>query len=78
MENRSRRMAHGDPRPARTPSSREQQPFSFSEFFYEAVVHHVLLTYVTEFRKVVRVVYPPWGTTHRNFQFSGTGVVAAL
>ena len=29
MENRSRRMAHGDPRPERSPSSREQQPSFF-------------------------------------------------
>ena len=45
----------------------------FSGFFYEAMVQHV--TYVTDFCRV-RVVYSSWGTTPRNFQFSGTGVVA--
>ena len=34
MENHSRRMAHGDPRPARTPSSREQRS-SFLGYFYQ-------------------------------------------
>ena len=49
----------------------------FSVFFYEAVVQHV--TYVTDFcRGCTRVVYTSWGTTPRNFQFLGTGVVAAL
>ena len=48
----------------------------FSGFFYEAVVKHV--TYVTDFCRVGRVVYPSWGTTPRNFQISGKGVVAAL
>ena len=75
MENHSRRMAHGDPRPARTPSSREQRS-PFSSFSYEAVVQHV--TYITDFYRVGRVVYPSWGTTPRNFHFSGTGIVAAL
>ena len=42
-------------------------------FFHEAVVQHV--TYVTDFGRLCgRVVYPSWGTTPRNFQFSGTGV----
>ena len=45
-----------------------------SVFFYEAIVQHV--TYVTDFCSVGRVVYPLWETTPRNFQFSGTGVVA--
>ena len=46
-------------------------------FFYEAVVQPV--TYVSDFCRVCRtVVYPSRGTTRRNFQFSGTGVVAAL
>ena len=77
MENHSRRMAHGDPRPARTPSSRGQRWSFFSGFFKEGVVQHV--TYVTDFCRVGRrIVYPSWGTTPRNFQFSGTGVVAAL
>ena len=50
MENHSsRKMAHGDPRPARTPSSREQRS-SFFHFFYEAIVQHV--TYVTHFCRV--------------------------
>ena len=76
MENHSRRMAHGDPRPARTPSSREQQS-SFFRVSYEAVVQHV--PYVTDFCRVCRrVVYPSRGTTRRNFQFLGTGVAAAL
>ena len=75
MENHSRTMAHGDPRPARTPSSREQRS-SFFSFFYEAVVQHV--TYVTGACRVGTVLYPSWGTTPRNFQFSGTGAVAAL
>ena len=69
-------MAHGDPRPALTPSSREQQSSSFQFFFYEAVIQHV--TYVTDICRVGRVVHPSWGTTPRNLQFSGTGVVAAL
>ena len=34
--------------------------------------------YVSDFCKIGRVVYPLWGTTPRNFQFAGTGVVAAL
>ena len=77
MENHIRRMAHGDPRPAQTPSSRGQRSSSFQGFFNEGVVKHV--TYVTDFCKVSRrVVYPSRGTTGRNFQFSGTGVVAAL
>ena len=46
----------------------------FSFLFYEEVVQHV--PYVTDFCRVGRVVYPSWGTTPRNFQFSGTGVVA--
>ena len=46
----------------------------FSAFFYEAVVQHV--TYVTDFCRVGRVVYPSWRTTPRNFQVSNTGVVA--
>ena len=54
--------AHGDPRPATTPS-REQQS-SYFWIFYEAVVH---VTYVTVFLGVGRVVYPSWGTTPRNF-----------
>ena len=45
----------------------------FSRVFYEAVVQHV--TFVTDFCRVGRVVYPSWGTTPRNFKFSGTGVV---
>ena len=73
MENHSRRMAQRDPRPARTPSSREQQ-HSFFIFFYDAVVQHV--TYVTVLCRVGKVVYRSWETTPRNFQFSGTGVVA--
>ena len=77
MENHSRRMAHGDPRPARTPSSRGQRSSSFSGFFNEGVVKHV--TYeVTDFCRVGTRVYPSRGTTPRNFQFSATGVVAAL
>ena len=74
MENHSRRMAHGNPRPARTPSRKQRS--SFFGDFHEAVVQHV--TYVTDFSRVGRVVYPVWGTTRRDFQFSGTGVVAAL
>ena len=58
MENRSRRMAHGDPRPARTPSSRGQRSPFFSRFFNEGVVKHV--TYVTDFCRVGTrsVVFP--------------------
>ena len=49
----------------------------FSACFNEAVAQHV--TYVTDFGRVGRrVAYPSRGTTRRNFQFSGTGVVAAL
>ena len=48
----------------------------FQGFFDEAVVQHV--SYVTDFGGVGRVVYPSWGATPRNFQFSGAGVVAAL
>ena len=68
MENHGRRMAHGDPRPARTPSSREQRS-SFYRVFYETVVQHVA---------ELAELYTLDGTTPRNFQFSGTGVVAAL
>ena len=46
----------------------------FPGFFYEAIVQHVI--YATDSCRVDRVVYPSWGTTTRNFQFSGTGVVA--
>ena len=52
MKNASRGMAHGDPRPARTPSSREQRS-SFFWIFYEAIVH---VTWVTDFCRVDRVV----------------------
>ena len=58
MENHSKRMAHGDPRPARTPSSREQRSSFFLDF-YEAVAQ---VTYVTNFCRVGRVAYPSWGT----------------
>ena len=70
MEKYSRRMVN---RAARTPSSREQRS-SFFSFLYEGVVQHV--TYVNVFCRVGRVVYPSRGTTPREFQFSGTGVVA--
>ena len=51
--------------------------FFLKAYFFEAVVQHV--TYVSDFCRVCRrVVYPSRGTTRRNFQFSGTGVVAAL
>ena len=73
MEKHSRRMTHGDPRPAPTIITRAAIVFFF---FHEAVVQHV--TYVTVFCRVGRIVYPSWGTTPRNFQFSGTGVAAAL
>ena len=77
MENHSERMAHGDPRPARTPSSRGQRSCFFRFFFYKAVVQKV--SDVTDHCGAGRrVYYPPWGTTPRNFQFSGTGVLAAL
>ena len=71
MENHSSRMAHGEPKPARTPSSHEQR--SSSVFVHEAVVQHVTY-YVTDFESCI----PFKGTTPRNFRFSGTGVVAAL
>ena len=45
-----------------------------SGLLYEAVV----VTYVIDFCRVGRVVYPSPGATPPNFQFSGTGVVAAL
>ena len=54
MENHSRRMAHGDPRPARTPPSREQRS-SFFWILYEAVVVQQV-TYVTDFCRVVLIV----------------------
>ena len=46
----------------------------FSGFFYEAVVVQYV-TYLTAFCRVSRVVYPSWGTTPRDFPFSGTGAV---
>ena len=63
MENHSRRMAPGDPRPARTPLSREQRSSFFRVFLrLEAVVQHVTY-YATDFCRVGRrVVYPSWGT----------------
>ena len=77
MENHSRRMAHGDPRPARTPSPRGQRSSLCSVLFYEGAVKHV--TYVIDsFRDGRRVLYPSRGTIPRNFQLSGTSVVAAL
>ena len=75
MENQQQEDGTRDLRPARTPSSREQRS-SFSGFFHETVVQHV--TYDTDICRVGRVVYSSWGTTPRNFQFSGTCVVAAL
>ena len=47
----------------------------FSGFSYEAIVQHVT-DVVTGFCRVCGVLYPSWGTTPRNFQFSSTGVVA--
>ena len=74
MENHSRRVAHGDPRPAHHHESSDRR---FTGIFCEAVVQHV--TYVTAlFVGLARVAYRSWGTTPLNFQFSGTGVVAAL
>ena len=35
-----------------------------------------MLLSVTDFCRVGGVVYPSWGTTPRNFEFSSTGVVA--
>ena len=66
-------MEHGDPRPPHAHHHHESSDRLFSVLFYEAVAQHV--TYVTDFGRVV-YSYPLWGTTHRNFQFSGTGVVA--
>ena len=79
MGNHSRRMVHGYPRSARTPSSREQQSSFLQGFFtYEAVVQHVIY-YVTDFCRVGRVSCQPlMGNDPPNFQFSRTGVVAAL
>ena len=77
MENHSRRMAHGDPRPARTPSSRGQRSSFFSGFFNEGVVKNV--TYVTDFGRIgMKACIPLMGNEPPQFQFSGTGVVAAL
>ena len=69
MEKYSRRMVN---RAARTPSSREQR----SSFFRVFLRGSSTTCYVTDFCRVGRVVYPSWGTTPRNFQFSGAGVVA--
>ena len=71
----SRRMAHGDPRPARTPSSRDQRSYFFRIILRGSLQH---VTYVTDFCRVGRVVHPSWGATPRDFRFSGAGVVAAL
>ena len=46
MENHSTGVAHGDRRPARTPSSPEQRSSLFCSF-YAAVIQHV--AYVTDF-----------------------------
>ena len=73
-ENHSRRMAHGPPRPARTPSSREQR----SSFFISFSRGSSTTYYVNDFCRVGRVVLPSWETTRRNIKSTGTGVVAAL
>ena len=65
-----------DPHARHHHESRDRLFFSFF-LRGSTVVQHV--TYVTDFCRVCsRAVYPPWGTTPFNFQFSGTGVVAAL
>ena len=58
MEGHSRRMAHGYPRPARSPSLREQQS-SISDFFCGAQIQRD--TYVIDFCRVGRVVRPSCG-----------------
>ena len=50
----------------------------FFQFFFRRQKHDTHVTYVTDFCRVGRVVYPSWGTAHRIFQFSGADVVAAL
>ena len=63
MENGSRRMAHGDPRPTHTETHDphahhhfdESSDRIFSGFFQEEVV--LLLTYVTDFCRVGGIVY---------------------
>ena len=79
-----RRGGHGEPQQGdgtRRPTTRtrtiitESSDRLFSRFFHEAVVQHV--SYVLIFVELVALyVYPSWGTTPRNFQFSSTGVVA--
>ena len=69
-------MPHGDQRPPRTPLSRQQRS-SWFFFFHEAVVLVQHVTYGTDFSRVGRVVNPSWGTAFRNFDSSGTVVVAA-
>ena len=70
-------MAHGDPPPARTPSSRGQRSSFFQGFFSVAVVQHV--TFVTVFVELVEELYTIYGERPRAFFFfSGTVVVATL
>ena len=70
--NHSTRMAHGDPRPAHAHYHHEiSDRLFFSFFLHQAAVQHMLLD-ATDFCRVCRkVVYSSWGTTPRNFQFSG-------
>ena len=69
-------MAHGDPRPARTPLSREQRS-SFFRVFLRSSSTTCYLRF-TVFCRVSGVVYPSWGTTPRNFHISCTGVEPGL
>ena len=66
MENGGR-MAHGNPRPARTPS-RQQQIIVFFRILYEAVIP---LIYVTGLCSAGRVGYPSWEVSDPR-QLSGT------
>ena len=47
MENHSRRIAHGDGRPACTPSSREQRSSFFQGFLRGSSTTHIYVTFFT-------------------------------
>ena len=63
------RMAHGDPRPART-QSRDQQSSFFFRFFYEAIL--IVCTRYLLFTSMI----PVMGNDPRNYQ--GRGIIAVL
>ena len=73
-------MAHGDPRPARTPSREQRSSFFLFFLFRRQLVQHgtslTSLIFVELLVLVESYVYP-WGTTPRNFQAAASYSCAA-